>query len=39
MDQGSIASWKVKEGDKVGPGDLIAEVQTDKATIVSARSE
>lgn len=33
MTEGKIVKWLVKEGDKVEPGDAIAEVETDKATI------
>lgn len=33
MEQGVIAKWNVKEGDKVEAGDIIAEVETDKATM------
>lgn len=33
MEEGVIASWNVKEGDKVSSGDVIAEVETDKATM------
>ena len=33
MTQGNILSWKKDEGDEVQPGDIIAEVETDKATI------
>jgi pyruvate dehydrogenase E2 component (dihydrolipoamide acetyltransferase) len=33
MEEGVIASWNVKEGDKVSAGDIIAEVETDKATM------
>lgn len=33
MEQGNILSWKKKEGDEVQPGDVYAEVETDKATI------
>ncbi len=33
MEEGVIASWNVKEGDKVESGDIIAEVETDKATM------
>ena len=33
MTEGNLAKWLIKEGDKVAPGDLIAEVETDKATM------
>lgn len=33
MEEGVIASWNVSEGDKVEAGDIIAEVETDKATM------
>ncbi len=33
MEEGVIASWLVKEGDKVKSGDILAEVETDKATM------
>ena len=33
MKEGKIIKWLVKEGDKVQPGDAIAEVETDKATV------
>ena len=33
MEEGNLAKWMVKEGDKVGPGDVIAEIETDKATM------
>ena len=33
MEEGVIASWRVSEGDKVESGDVIAEVETDKATM------
>lgn len=33
MEEGVIAKWNIKEGDKVEPGDIVAEVETDKATM------
>lgn len=33
MEEGVIAKWNIKEGDKVSAGDIIAEVETDKATM------
>lgn len=33
MEEGVIASWNISEGDKVEAGDIIAEVETDKATM------
>ncbi|MEX0684620.1 MAG: pyruvate dehydrogenase complex dihydrolipoamide acetyltransferase [Balneolales bacterium] len=33
MEEGVIAKWNVKEGDEVKTGDIIAEVETDKATM------
>lgn len=33
MEEGNLAKWMVKEGDSVGPGDVIAEIETDKATM------
>ncbi|MSP67998.1 MAG: pyruvate dehydrogenase complex dihydrolipoamide acetyltransferase [Alphaproteobacteria bacterium] len=33
MNEGTIAKWLKKVGDKVNPGDVIAEVETDKATM------
>ncbi len=33
MEQGTIASWAKKEGDHIMEGDLIAEIETDKATM------
>ncbi|MEX2454868.1 MAG: 2-oxo acid dehydrogenase subunit E2 [Rhodospirillaceae bacterium] len=33
MTEGNLAKWHVKEGDKVNPGDVIAEIETDKATM------
>ena len=33
MEEGNIVGWLKKEGDKVSPGDILAEVETDKATM------
>jgi len=33
MEEGNLAKWLVKEGDHVSPGDVIAEIETDKATM------
>jgi pyruvate dehydrogenase E2 component (dihydrolipoamide acetyltransferase) len=33
MEEGTLARWLVKEGDTVASGDLIAEIETDKATM------
>ena len=33
MEEGTLAKWLVKEGDEVNSGDLIAEIETDKATM------
>jgi pyruvate dehydrogenase E2 component (dihydrolipoamide acetyltransferase) len=33
MEEGTLARWLVKEGDKVSSGDLLAEIETDKATM------
>ena len=33
MTEGKLAKWCVKEGDKVNSGDIIAEIETDKATM------
>lgn len=33
MEEGTIAKWLVKKGDSVLPGDILAEIETDKATI------
>ncbi|MEC7206458.1 MAG: biotin/lipoyl-containing protein, partial [Pseudomonadota bacterium] len=33
MEEGKLAKWLVKEGDKVSAGDIIAEIETDKATM------
>jgi pyruvate dehydrogenase E2 component (dihydrolipoamide acetyltransferase) len=33
MEKGNLAKWLKQEGDKVKPGDVIAEIETDKATM------
>src|SRR5262249_10840413 len=32
-DEGTIAKWLIKEGQQVNPGDVIAEIETDEATV------
>ena len=34
MEQGTIIQWNAKEGDEVAAGDVIADIETDKATMV-----
>src|SRR4029077_8166082 len=33
MEEGKLAKWDVKEGDAVKAGDILAEIETDKATM------
>ena len=33
MTEGNLTNWLKKEGDAVSPGDVIAEIETDKATM------
>src|SRR6185503_19275757 len=33
MEEGKLSKWLVKEGDKVRSGDILAEIETDKATM------
>src|SRR5689334_4989574 len=33
MEEGTLAKWLVKEGDAVSSGDILAEIETDKATM------
>jgi pyruvate/2-oxoglutarate dehydrogenase complex dihydrolipoamide acyltransferase (E2) component len=33
MSEGTIVQWNIQEGGKVNIGDVICEIQTDKATI------
>jgi pyruvate dehydrogenase E2 component (dihydrolipoamide acetyltransferase) len=32
-DEGTIAKWLIKEGQRVNPGDVMAEIETDEATV------
>ena len=33
MEEGTLTQWLVKEGDSVASGDILAEIETDKATM------
>ena len=33
MEEGNLAKWLVKAGDAIAPGQIIAEIETDKATM------
>jgi pyruvate/2-oxoglutarate dehydrogenase complex dihydrolipoamide acyltransferase (E2) component len=33
MEEGNLAKWLIKPGDKIEPGQVIAEIETDKATM------
>ena len=33
MEAGTIGTWNIKEGDAFNAGDVIAEIETDKATM------
>ena len=33
MTEGTLLKWRVKEGDKVATGDILGEIETDKATM------
>ncbi|RYE87744.1 MAG: biotin/lipoyl-binding protein, partial [Hyphomicrobiales bacterium] len=33
MEEGKLSKWLVKQGDTVKPGDVLAEIETDKATM------
>lgn len=39
MTEGNLSSWKKKEGDQVRTGDMIAEIETDKATVAYEATE
>jgi pyruvate/2-oxoglutarate dehydrogenase complex dihydrolipoamide acyltransferase (E2) component len=36
MTEGNLARWLKKEGDQISAGDVIAEIETDKATMEEA---
>ena len=33
MEEGTLAKWPVKEGDTISSSDIMAEIETDKATM------
>lgn len=33
MEKGNISKWLKKEGDSIKPGDILAQIETDKATV------
>ena len=33
MESGKVASWNFKEGDRLETGDILCEIETDKATM------
>ena len=33
MEKGNLGAWNVQIGDKVGPGDVLCSIETDKATV------
>ena len=33
MTQGNVSEWKIKEGDAIAAGDVVADIETDKATV------
>ena len=33
MEKGNIQAWGKKEGDEIAPGDVLAQIETDKATV------
>src|SRR4029079_16588354 len=39
MEEGKLAAWHVKEGDAVRSGDVVAEIETDKATMAGDAPE
>lgn len=39
MEEGTIVKWMKKEGDAVSPGDVLCEIETDKATIAMDSDE
>ena len=39
MESGTIVNWHKKEGDTVNPGDVLCEIQTDKAVMAFENEE
>lgn len=39
MESGTILNWSKKEGDSVSPGDVLCEIQTDKAVMAFETEE
>ena len=39
MERGNILKWMAKEGDELKPGDVLAEIETDKATLAFENQE
>jgi pyruvate dehydrogenase E2 component (dihydrolipoamide acetyltransferase) len=39
MTQGNIAKWYVKPGDEIAPGTVLADIETDKATLAFENQE
>ena len=33
MEAGNLAAWQKAEGDAMGPGDVLCDIETDKATV------
>lgn len=39
MTEGTIVKWHKKEGDTIAPGDVLCEIQTDKAVVAMDTEE
>jgi pyruvate/2-oxoglutarate dehydrogenase complex dihydrolipoamide acyltransferase (E2) component len=35
MEQGNLAKWLIQEGTHISPGDIICQIETDKAVIIT----